>query len=108
MFYDFFPKNIRNKSTTKTSGNLGKRLAKPINQALNKSFQHLSQLIKERNFSNLVCSPMFSSSMCNTKTNRLKETRVTRSMKKQGGRGHWAIYFTSPQIFIVTFSYSLA
>ena len=26
----------------------------------------------------------------------------------QGGRGHWAVYFTSPQSFLITFSYSLA
>ena len=26
----------------------------------------------------------------------------------QGGRGHWAVYYTSPQNFILTFSYSLA
>ena len=24
------------------------------------------------------------------------------------GRGHWAVYYTSPQSFIITFSYSLA
>ena len=26
----------------------------------------------------------------------------------QGGRGHWALYYTSPQSFIIKFSYSLA
>ena len=26
----------------------------------------------------------------------------------QGGRGHWAVYYTSPQIFLLKFSYSLA
>ena len=26
----------------------------------------------------------------------------------QGGRGHWALYYTSPQSLIVMFSYSLA
>ena len=30
------------------------------------------------------------------------------SIFHQGGRGHWAVYFTSPQSFIVTFSFSLA
>ncbi len=27
---------------------------------------------------------------------------------RQGGRGHWAAYYTSPKRFIITFSYSLA
>ena len=26
----------------------------------------------------------------------------------QGGRRHWAVYYTSPQIFLLKFSYSLA
>ena len=29
-------------------------------------------------------------------------------MTNQGGRGHWAVYYTSPQTFILLFSYSLA
>ena len=30
------------------------------------------------------------------------------SIGNQGGRGHWTVYYTSPQSFIVKFSYSLA
>ena len=30
------------------------------------------------------------------------------SFKPQGGRGHWAVYFTSTQSFIITFSHSLS
>ena len=26
----------------------------------------------------------------------------------QGGRGHWVVYYTSPQSLIISFSYSLA
>ena len=26
----------------------------------------------------------------------------------RGGRGHWAVYYISPQSLIITFSYSLA
>ena len=28
--------------------------------------------------------------------------------ENQGGRGQWAVYYTSPQSFKLTFSYSLA
>ena len=30
------------------------------------------------------------------------------SIRNQGERGHWAVYYTSPQSFIITFSYLLA
>ena len=38
---------------------------------------------------------------------------IIKSFKKtelrvKGGTGHWAVYYTSPESFILTFSYSLA
>ena len=30
------------------------------------------------------------------------------SIYNQGGRGHWAVYYTSPRSFVITFSYSWA
>ena len=34
--------------------------------------------------------------------------RTSHRVLTQGGRGQWDVYYTSPQIFIVTFAYSLA
>ena len=34
--------------------------------------------------------------------------RIRKLHSSQGGRGHWTVYYTSPQSIIITFSYSLA
>ena len=41
--------------------------------------------------------------LCSTKVRFSKKIAY-----KQGGRGHWAVYYTSPQSFIITLSNSLA
>ena len=35
------------------------------------------------------------------------ERNVNPVKKMQGGIGHWAVYYTSPQSFILKFSYSM-
>ena len=39
-------------------------------------------------------------------TNEGKERAVNMTGRNQEGRGQWAVYYTSPQSFILTFSYS--
>ena len=66
-----------------------------------------NQLISNRNTEKCSNFQVYHEKMIliRTDTERL---RASHRVLTQGGRGQWAVYYTSPQIFIITFSYSLA
>ena len=65
------------------------------------------QLISNRNTAKCSNFQVYHEKMIliRTDTERL---RASHRVLTQGGRGQWAVYYTSPQISIITFAYSLA